>query len=165
MADKKKSPKASSKPNSSKPAVATTSKDEKVETEIVVDKTADKAEKSKKTKEVAATSDAKSKSSKSDKSSKDKSEKDKGGKKAGKAASFKQFFKDLKSETKKISWNSKEDTIKSTGVVLLVVCLIGVGIWIVDFGFTSLREFMYELSQSNAEEARIMLSMMLSDLM
>jgi|GEM_PF-2446547 len=164
MAGKKKSPKASSKkPEMTKEVAATTPKGEEVNAENAIVEKVDNTDKAKQTKEVAKAPNAKTKSDKADKSEKDKADKDKGGKKAAKAV--KNFFKDLKSETKKIVWNSKEDTIKSTGVVLLVVFLVGIGIWIVDFGLTSLREFLYELSKSNAQEARIMLSMMLSGLM
>ncbi len=159
MAEKKKSPKASSKKNNNQ-AVKTTPKTEKTETEIVADKKTSNNSKTKQTKEIASA--AKSKSAKVEKSSKDKSSKGKDGKKSGK---FKQFFKDLKSEIKKIVWTSKEETLKNTGVVLLVVVIVGACIWLVDFGLTSLREFLYQLSNSSAEEARIMLSMMMSGLM
>ena len=156
MADKKKSPKASSKPKNNNQAVATTPKVEQADVEVVEDVKVTDAQKSKQTKDLAKT-----KSAKTEKSTKDKPEK--GGKKV--LRSIKHFFKDLKSETKKISWNSNEDTFKSTGVVLLVVLIVGAGIWLVDFGLTNLREFLFELSKSSAEEARIMLSMMLSGLM
>ena len=158
MAGKKKSPKASSKkPEKTTEVAAATPKGEMVNTESVVAEKVDNTNKAKQTKEVAKASSPKAKSGKADKA-----DKDKGGKKS---KAVRNFFKELKSEIKKISWNSKEDTIKSTGVVLLVVILVGIGIWIVDFGLTSLREFLYELSKSNAGEARIMLSMMLSGLM
>lgn len=160
MADKKKSTKASSKKKNSKPAVETTQKAEVAETNATVEEKAQKAQPAKQSKGKPATAEAKEKPAKT---LKEKDAKENAGKKAAKAV--KHFFKDLKSEIKKISWNSKEDTIKNTGVVLLVVVLIGAGIWIVDFGLTSLREVLFELSNSKAEEARIMLSIMMSGLM
>ena len=48
-------------------------------------------------------------------------------KKEGRVA---KFFRDLKSERKKITWPSKEDTLKKTGVVIVVGLL--------DLGFSKL---------------------------
>ena len=47
-----------------------------------------------------------------------------------------QFFKDLKGETKKIIWPDAKTVWKSTGVVIVVVIIIGAGIWLVDFGLS-----------------------------
>ena len=44
------------------------------------------------------------------------------------------FFKDYKSETKKIVWPSIKDVIKNTGIVLIMCLLIGALIWLVDLG-------------------------------
>lgn len=57
--------------------------------------------------------------------------------------SVKQFFKDVKGETKKIVWNSKEDTIKNTGVVLAVTVVVGAGVWIADVLFGALKELAF----------------------
>ncbi len=163
MAGKKKSPKASSKkPAKAKKIVAETSNNEEVRAEGSLTEKANKAVVSNQTKDSAKPSKAKSNKSEKGKA-KGKSEKDKGEKKASKKV--KNFFRDFKGEVKKVTWNSKEDTMKSTAVVLLVVITVGIGIWVIDFGLTSLREFLYTLSKSNAQEARIMLSMMLSGLM
>ena len=43
------------------------------------------------------------------------------------------FFKDLKGETKKIVWPGRQMVIKSTGIVLAAILVIGAGIWIIDF--------------------------------
>ncbi len=159
MAGKKKSPKASSKkPVNAKNVVTDSDKIDDVKAQDLATSKVDKAEKSKQTKDVAKASKASSK-----KSDKSKSEKDKGEKTAGKKV--KNFFKDFRGEVKKVTWNSKEDTMKSTAVVLLVVLIVGIGIWIVDFGLTSLRESLYTLSKSNPQEARMFISMMLSGLM
>lgn len=159
MADKKKSPKASSKkPVNAKNASAESEKIDNVKAQGSATPIVDKDEKSKQTKNVAKAS--KTSSKKTDKS---KSEKDKGEKAAGKKV--KTFFKDFRGEVKKVTWNSREDTMKSTAVVLLVVLIVGIGIWLVDFGLTSLRESLYTLSKSNAQEARMFISMMLFGLM
>ena len=43
------------------------------------------------------------------------------------------FFKDLKGETKKIVWPGRHMVLKSTGIVLAAILVIGAGIWILDF--------------------------------
>ncbi len=43
------------------------------------------------------------------------------------------FFKDLRGETKKIVWPDAKMVVKSTGVVLATVLVIGAGVWILDF--------------------------------
>ena len=43
------------------------------------------------------------------------------------------FFKDLRGETKKIVWPGRQMVIKSTGIVLAAILVIGAGIWILDF--------------------------------
>ncbi len=55
-----------------------------------------------------------------------KPKKEKTKKEKGKIA---RFFSDLKSERKKITWYSKKDTMKSSGLVIgvLVVCAIVIG--------------------------------------
>ena len=59
---------------------------------------------------------------------------DKKEKKAKKAK--KHFFKDLKGETKKIVWPGRKMVIKSTGIVLLAILVIGAGIWIIDYALS-----------------------------
>ncbi len=51
--------------------------------------------------------------------------------KIGKAIA--KFFKDLRGETKKIVWPGRQMVIKSTGIVLVAILVIGAGIWIIDF--------------------------------
>ncbi len=50
--------------------------------------------------------------------------------KIGKAIA--KFFKDLRGETKKIVWPGRHMVIKSTGIVLAAILVIGAGIWILD---------------------------------
>ncbi len=52
-------------------------------------------------------------------------------KRMGKAIA--KFFKDLRGETKKIVWPGRQMVIKSTGIVLAAILVIGAGIWILDF--------------------------------
>ena len=51
---------------------------------------------------------------------------------AGKGS--KKFFKDFKGECKKIDWPDAQTILKSTGVVLLVVALVSVFVFALDFG-------------------------------
>ena len=51
--------------------------------------------------------------------------------KIGKAIA--KFFKDLKGETKKIVWPGRQMVLKSTGIVLDAILVIGAGMWIIDF--------------------------------
>ncbi len=63
---------------------------------------------------------------------KDKDKKKSNGKK------FTQFFKDLRSEIKKVVWPSKKQIKNNTLVVLGFMAVTAVFIWILDFVFTTL---------------------------
>ena len=47
------------------------------------------------------------------------------------------FFKDLRGETKKIVWPGAKMVVKSTGVVLATVLVLGAGIWIIDYAISA----------------------------
>lgn len=47
------------------------------------------------------------------------------------------FFKDLRAETKKIVWPGRKMVIKSTGVVLAAILVIGSGIWLLDYALSA----------------------------
>lgn len=46
---------------------------------------------------------------------------------------IRKFFRDLKSELKKVVWPTKEQVLKNTLVVALCVLVLGVFIWVFDF--------------------------------
>ena len=46
---------------------------------------------------------------------------------------IRKFFRDLKSELKKVVWPTKEQVLKNTLVVVLCVLVLGVFIWVFDF--------------------------------
>lgn len=46
------------------------------------------------------------------------------------------WFKDLKGETKKIVWPGRQMILKSTGVVLASIIVVGAGIWIIDYAIS-----------------------------
>jgi len=56
-------------------------------------------------------------------------------KKEGRVA---KYFKDLKSERKKITWPSKEDTLKKTGVVIVELIAAAAVVGVLDFAFSQL---------------------------
>lgn len=56
-------------------------------------------------------------------------------KKEGRVA---KFFSDLKSERKKITWPSKEDTLKKTGVVIVELVIAAAVVGLLDLGFSKL---------------------------
>ncbi len=51
---------------------------------------------------------------------------------------IKKFFKDNKSEFKKISWPDKKDTTKKTIMVIGSIVIVGAAIFAVDTGFNTL---------------------------
>lgn len=48
------------------------------------------------------------------------------------------FFRDYKSEMKKIVWSSKEDVFKNTVVVVVTLVIVGALVGLLDLGFTKL---------------------------
>lgn len=50
------------------------------------------------------------------------------------------YFKDYKSEVKKIVWPGWKDVAKNTFIVLVICLIIGAFIWVVDFGLAQLLE-------------------------
>ncbi|MDO5015088.1 MAG: preprotein translocase subunit SecE [Clostridia bacterium] len=46
---------------------------------------------------------------------------------------FVDFFKGVRAELKKINWSRPIDTLKNTGIVLLLILIIGAFVWILDF--------------------------------
>ena len=55
------------------------------------------------------------------------------------------FFRDYKSEVKKIVWPGIKDVLKNTGIVLIMCLLIGIFIWVLDFGLGKLLELVLGL--------------------
>ena len=70
---------------------------------------------------------------------------------------IKSFIKDFRGETKKIVWPGAKEVIKSTGVVLLAVLVIGAGIWLVDWllslGVDGVMELAEKYGKSASSEA------------
>ena len=47
------------------------------------------------------------------------------------------WFREMKSELKKVVWPNRQTVVKNTGTVLLCSLVIGACIWIFDFGAVS----------------------------
>lgn len=144
MANKSKKKKSPNKKPSAKP-VDTAAKETKAE-DVVENTTEVKAETKPQTKPTSKKADgAKAKEKKAE------PKKPEGkGKKV--LRSIGQFFKDLKSECKKIVWTSRSQTWKNTWTVLLIVVLIGIVIWLADFGLTELRQLLYDAASKTEAE-------------
>ena len=50
------------------------------------------------------------------------------------------FFRDYKSEIKKIVWPNIKDVLKNTAIVLIMCLLVGIFIWLLDLGLGKLLE-------------------------
>lgn len=59
----------------------------------------------------------------------------KGGKKQNRVV---KYFKDLKSELKKVVWPSKQKVINNTAIVLVAMSICSVAIWAIDSGLAAL---------------------------
>lgn len=51
-----------------------------------------------------------------------------------KQGKVKTYFKGVKAETKKVVWPTKKEIVNYTGVVILMVVIIGVVVWALDLG-------------------------------
>ncbi len=64
----------------------------------------------------------------------------------------KKFFKDFKGECKKIDWPDAQTILKSTGIVLLVVALVSVFVFALDFGLKEGIEGLKYLAVGEVQE-------------
>ncbi len=56
------------------------------------------------------------------------------------------FFRDTKSEIKKIVWPAPKTTFKNTGIVIAAILIVGVVIWGVDTGLEALFGLVMDLA-------------------
>ncbi|MBI4081456.1 MAG: preprotein translocase subunit SecE [Candidatus Lambdaproteobacteria bacterium] len=54
---------------------------------------------------------------------------------------IRQFFADVKSEFKRVSWPTRDDTLKSTGIVVFLSLVMAVFLGVVDTGLSSTIKF------------------------
>lgn len=64
-------------------------------------------------------------------------------KKSGPFSKIVRYFKDLKSEFKKIVWPSKKQIINNTLVVIVCMAVVALIIWLLDWAFISLLSLIY----------------------
>jgi len=81
-----------------------------------------------------------SQSSTEEKKSAKKTDSKKSAKAVKKPSKIKKFFKDLKSEVKKIVWPTKKQVLNNTGVVLIAMAITALFIEGVDLGLKSLLD-------------------------
>lgn len=55
------------------------------------------------------------------------------------------FFKDFKSEIKKIVWPGAKAVAKNTSIVLIICLILGAFIWLIDFGLAKLLDYLFSL--------------------
>ena len=55
------------------------------------------------------------------------------------------WFREMRSELKKVVWPNKQTVTKNTGTVLLCSLIIGACIWIFDFAAISLVQFILKM--------------------
>ena len=63
------------------------------------------------------------------------------------------FFREYRSELKKISWPTFSEVVKNTLITLVVVLLVGIVVWFVDWGVSTLRDkLIHSASKVEASE-------------
>ena len=72
------------------------------------------------------------------------SKKDSSKKKANPIKSAGKFVREYRSELKKISWPAAKDTTKNAAITLAAIAVVGVFIWVLDFGLSEIRDFAME---------------------
>lgn len=53
---------------------------------------------------------------------------------------LKKYFKDTKSELKKVTWPSKEQLKKNTGVILVFIIIAAIFLFVCDIAFGGIRQ-------------------------
>ncbi len=66
---------------------------------------------------------------------------------------IKKFFKDVRGECKKVVWPDAKTVVKSTGIVLACVAVLGLIIWLIDTGLSAGVHALVNLANNSAEDA------------
>lgn len=67
-------------------------------------------------------------------------------KKPGIFSRIAQFFRNYRSEVRKITWSSKKDVIKNTAVCLVVLAAAAILLAVIDFGASSLIDLLGKIA-------------------
>lgn len=73
-------------------------------------------------------------------------------KKPGLFSKIGKFFREYRSELKKISWPTFGEVVKNTAITLIVVAMVGVIIWLADLGLNQLRTVLLNAADAKAAE-------------
>ena len=65
----------------------------------------------------------------------------------------KKFFKDIKGECKKVVWPSAKTVLKSSGIVLACVAIVGIVIWLIDTGLSEIIKLLINLAEKVSENS------------
>lgn len=57
---------------------------------------------------------------------------------------IRKYFKDLRSEFKKVVWPTKKQVINNTGIVLIAMCISGIFIWGLDTGLSQVLKLVLQ---------------------
>lgn len=76
-------------------------------------------------------------------------------------AKIKKFFKDFKGECKKVTWPSGQTVLKNSLVVIVVVVIVGVVLFAIDTGLSSIIDWLVGLAKNNTEATKEMISLFL----
>ena len=66
---------------------------------------------------------------------------------------IKKFFKDVRGECKKVVWPDAKTVLKSTGIVLLCVAVLGVIIWLIDTGLSEVVKLLVNAAKNASSDA------------
>ncbi len=55
---------------------------------------------------------------------------------------FQRFLHDIKIELKKVNWPSRRELAVFTGIVLIVILIVGIFFWILDTGLTAILQLL-----------------------
>ncbi len=66
---------------------------------------------------------------------------------------IKKFFKDVRGECKKVVWPDAKTVLKSTGIVLLCVAVLGVIIWLIDTGLSEIVKLLVNAAKNASESS------------
>lgn len=70
----------------------------------------------------------------------------------------KRFFREYKSEMKKISWPTFKEVVKNSAITLVFVLMVGVVIWLFDWGASSLRNLAIDAAKGDVSNSDLTLS-------
>lgn len=77
-------------------------------------------------------------------------------KKEGLGKRISRFFREYKSELKKISWPTFSEVVRNSLITLAVVLIVGIFIWLVDWGLNSGRDAIFTaVSNTDAQQTAV----------